>query len=162
MIRRPPGSTRTDTLCPDTTLFRSCSREGAGGLRHPAYQVRQDRRAGGAQRGARPAGEERRGAGQPGGARGVPRAGRAGGVTGSDTGAHRHRYDRIVAALERAEAELDERTALIPPSAIAKVRADPEILKLGAPGDTTFGRRLADRPAPMPIAPTAFHHLVAH
>src|SRR3546814_18158305 len=23
MIRRPPGSTRTDTLCPDTTLFRS-------------------------------------------------------------------------------------------------------------------------------------------
>src|SRR3546814_16402273 len=25
MIRRPPRSTRTDTLCPDTTLFRSCS-----------------------------------------------------------------------------------------------------------------------------------------
>src|SRR3546814_10449988 len=23
MIRRPPGSTRTDTLCPSTTLFRS-------------------------------------------------------------------------------------------------------------------------------------------
>src|SRR3546814_12714959 len=23
MPRRPPGSTRTDTLCPDTTLFRS-------------------------------------------------------------------------------------------------------------------------------------------
>src|SRR3546814_12486675 len=23
MIRRPPGFTRTDTLCPDTTLFRS-------------------------------------------------------------------------------------------------------------------------------------------
>src|SRR3546814_11214514 len=23
MIRRPPRSTRTDTLCPDTTLFRS-------------------------------------------------------------------------------------------------------------------------------------------
>src|SRR3546814_4396740 len=25
MWRRPPSSTRTDTLCPDTTLFRSCS-----------------------------------------------------------------------------------------------------------------------------------------
>src|SRR3546814_18575786 len=25
MIRRPPRSTRTDTLFPDTTLFRSCS-----------------------------------------------------------------------------------------------------------------------------------------
>src|SRR3546814_10636952 len=25
MIRRPPRSTRTDTLCPYTTLFRSCS-----------------------------------------------------------------------------------------------------------------------------------------
>src|SRR3546814_10527781 len=25
MIRRPPGSTRTDTLFPYTTLFRSCS-----------------------------------------------------------------------------------------------------------------------------------------
>src|SRR3546814_9685292 len=26
MIRRPPRSTRTDTLFPDTTLFRSCMR----------------------------------------------------------------------------------------------------------------------------------------
>src|SRR3546814_17794018 len=39
MIRRPPGSTRTDTLCPYTTLFRSgcaqsrpshCAPRGAG------------------------------------------------------------------------------------------------------------------------------------
>src|SRR3546814_6666411 len=32
MIRRPPRSTRTDTLLPDTTLFRSCLlvRRGAG------------------------------------------------------------------------------------------------------------------------------------
>src|SRR3546814_12894488 len=29
MIRRPPRSTRTDTLCPYTTLFRS-SKEGPG------------------------------------------------------------------------------------------------------------------------------------
>src|SRR3546814_16913628 len=33
MLRRPPGSTRTDTLCPYTTLFRSpavASRHGGG------------------------------------------------------------------------------------------------------------------------------------
>src|SRR3546814_4607285 len=27
MIRRPPRATRTDTLFPDTTLFRSCQRQ---------------------------------------------------------------------------------------------------------------------------------------
>src|SRR3546814_20346615 len=32
MIRRPPRSTRTDTLFPYTTLFRSCSL-------HPAYDL---------------------------------------------------------------------------------------------------------------------------
>src|SRR3546814_7494143 len=31
MIRRPPRSTRTDTLFPYTTLFRSAGRPGAGG-----------------------------------------------------------------------------------------------------------------------------------
>src|SRR3546814_1657287 len=31
MIRRPPRSTRTDTLFPDTTLFRSDLRRGRGG-----------------------------------------------------------------------------------------------------------------------------------
>src|SRR3546814_2683931 len=33
MIRRPPRSTRTDTLFPYTTLFRSRFRIGQGGLR---------------------------------------------------------------------------------------------------------------------------------
>src|SRR3546814_16758992 len=34
MIRRPPRSTRTDTLCPYTTLFRSLGpSEGGGGVR---------------------------------------------------------------------------------------------------------------------------------
>src|SRR3546814_3953776 len=32
MIRRPPGSTRTDTLFPDTTLFRSAQLQQ--GIRH--------------------------------------------------------------------------------------------------------------------------------
>src|SRR3546814_17143717 len=31
MIRRPPRSTRTDTLFPSTTLFRSCYAEAVGG-----------------------------------------------------------------------------------------------------------------------------------
>src|SRR3546814_14765765 len=41
MIRRPPRSTRTDTLFPDTTLFRSqCRAEGSRGkkLVRPAAQ----------------------------------------------------------------------------------------------------------------------------
>src|SRR3546814_5537198 len=32
MIRRPPRSTRTDTLFPYTTLFRSSATENAGGV----------------------------------------------------------------------------------------------------------------------------------
>src|SRR3546814_12179794 len=39
MIRRPPRSTRTDTLCPYTTLFRSRVRKVAGLLAEPAHQV---------------------------------------------------------------------------------------------------------------------------
>src|SRR3546814_6034492 len=37
MIRRPPGSTRTDTLCPYTTLFRSdaVTRRAAALQAHP-------------------------------------------------------------------------------------------------------------------------------
>src|SRR3546814_18794143 len=33
MIRRPPRSTRTDTLCPYTTLFRSWRRSAGAGRR---------------------------------------------------------------------------------------------------------------------------------
>src|SRR3546814_14886959 len=51
MIRRPPRSTRTDTLCPYTTLFRSCKRRSAAysrrdlpgpdeALGDPVYAVR--------------------------------------------------------------------------------------------------------------------------
>src|SRR3546814_20211990 len=42
MIRLPPRSTRTDTLFPDTTLFRSKSETsvGQGALRAPAVQDR--------------------------------------------------------------------------------------------------------------------------
>src|SRR3546814_9237455 len=35
MIRRPPGSTRTDTLFPYTTLFRSQPDDGAGHRESP-------------------------------------------------------------------------------------------------------------------------------
>src|SRR3546814_16560809 len=40
MIRRPPRSTRTDTLFPYTTLFRSCAPVGAAGGT-PGHPVRQ-------------------------------------------------------------------------------------------------------------------------
>src|SRR3546814_7980051 len=36
MIRRPPRSTRTDTLFPDTTLFRSPARGAPAGRRRPS------------------------------------------------------------------------------------------------------------------------------
>src|SRR3546814_1558684 len=35
MIRRTPTSTRTDTLCPYTTLFRTTASESAGSRRQP-------------------------------------------------------------------------------------------------------------------------------
>src|SRR3546814_16008388 len=41
MIRRPPGSTRTDTLCPYTTLFRSRLKPRAwraGQIPQPSHQ----------------------------------------------------------------------------------------------------------------------------
>src|SRR3546814_977748 len=42
MIRRPPRSTRTDTLFPYTTLFRSSVYDGGRGQRTDAASVRAD------------------------------------------------------------------------------------------------------------------------
>src|SRR3546814_15441266 len=39
MIRRPPRATRTDTLFPDTTLFRSCLRGSGKAVRRPHQRV---------------------------------------------------------------------------------------------------------------------------
>src|SRR3546814_13164295 len=44
MIRRPPRSTRTDTLFPYTTLFRSPIVGGYGGLHHAPVVLRLARR----------------------------------------------------------------------------------------------------------------------
>src|SRR3546814_9323324 len=38
MIRRPPRSTRTDTLFPYTTLFRSCRAGFSGTVRFPTHR----------------------------------------------------------------------------------------------------------------------------
>src|SRR3546814_9934833 len=40
MIRRPPRSTRTDTLFPYTTLFRSVDQRGTGGVEGAALAER--------------------------------------------------------------------------------------------------------------------------
>src|SRR3546814_6871252 len=45
MIRRPPRSTRTDTLFPYTTLFRSESRCDCAAEAHRAVRVRRSRRS---------------------------------------------------------------------------------------------------------------------
>src|SRR3546814_18372250 len=42
MIRRPPRSTRTDTLLPYTTLFRSAAAENAENLREQADKAARD------------------------------------------------------------------------------------------------------------------------
>src|SRR3546814_9254093 len=47
MIRRPPRSTRTDTLFPYTTLFRSCDREKPRDETHPGDDGRACKRFGG-------------------------------------------------------------------------------------------------------------------
>src|SRR3546814_11751844 len=39
MIRRPPRSTRTDTLFPYTTLFRSCRRAARRSVRLPVAEI---------------------------------------------------------------------------------------------------------------------------
>src|SRR3546814_2709160 len=53
MIRRPPRSTRTDTLFPYTTLFRSPARQNRrSGKRHLLRRAERGRRTGGADRSA--------------------------------------------------------------------------------------------------------------
>src|SRR3546814_7347791 len=47
MIRRPPSSTRTDTLFPYTTLFRSPHAIGVRGWKAPATDVHLNRRRSG-------------------------------------------------------------------------------------------------------------------
>src|SRR3546814_18918018 len=42
MIRRPPRSTRTDTLFPYTTLFRSIGGSGVSGQRRAARELERD------------------------------------------------------------------------------------------------------------------------
>src|SRR3546814_5393761 len=62
MIRRPPGSTRTATLCPYTTLFRSGGDDDRHGERIVAEQAH-ERRRGGADAEAHSSDQRRRGAG---------------------------------------------------------------------------------------------------
>src|SRR3546814_2751776 len=46
MLRRPPRSTRPDTLVPYTTLFRSTRRQTGGGNRAPAGEISEQRARG--------------------------------------------------------------------------------------------------------------------
>ena len=82
-------------------------------------------------------------------------------MTAGDAASHRHRYDRIVSAIERACADVDDRLARFHRSAIAKVRPDPDILKLGAHGTSPFGLWYAERKETPPVDQPAFETLVA-
>ncbi|MEQ8813995.1 MAG: diguanylate cyclase [Thalassobaculum sp.] len=78
-----------------------------------------------------------------------------------DADSHRHRYDRIVSAVERAGAEVDDRLARFHRSAICKVRPDPDLLKLGAHGSSSFGLWYEERKDAPPVDQPAFGTLVA-
>jgi hypothetical protein len=82
-------------------------------------------------------------------------------MTAGDAASHRHRYDRIVSAIERARAEADDRLARFHRSAIAKVRPDDDLLKLGAHGHSAFGVWYAERKDTPPVDQPAFGTLVA-
>jgi len=81
-------------------------------------------------------------------------------LTVGDAASHRNRYDRIVAAVERASVEVDDRLSRFHRSAIAKVRPDPDLLVLGAHGASEFGLWYAERKDAAPVDQPAFGTLV--
>jgi len=76
-------------------------------------------------------------------------------------GAHRNRYERIVAAVERARADVDDRLYRFHRSAIAKIRPDEDLLRLGAHGRSEFGQWYLERRETPPVDQPAFETLVA-
>ncbi len=82
-------------------------------------------------------------------------------MTGGDAASHRHRYDRIVSAIEHARAEIHDRLSRFHRSAIAKVRPDPDLLRLGAHGESAFGIWFEERKDTPPVDQPAFGVLVA-
>ena len=81
-------------------------------------------------------------------------------MTAGDAASHRHRYDRIVAAVEQARAEVDDRLSRFHRSAIAKVRPDPDLQSPGAHGASAFGLWYAERKDNPPLDQPAFGTLV--
>src|SRR3546814_9155078 len=78
MIRRPPGSTRTDTLFPYTTLFRSWMPDAAAGGKPPRHNK---------QAAAKPAA-------------GKPKAGGPGGIHDPHAAREAGRYENPIASRE--------------------------------------------------------------
>src|SRR3546814_16038190 len=89
MIRRPPRSTRTDTLFPYTTLFRSRELEAAAGLGLAVFLALDDAAVAGEEAGALDGGTQRRPvAGQRLADAVLDRAGLAGEAAAADRPAH--------------------------------------------------------------------------
>src|SRR3546814_9623796 len=86
MIRRPPRSTRTDTLFPYTTLFRSAAKAGGDGIDRGAADGRAAARRG---RGADPARSGQAAARQSGSGRAA-----SGTIAFADAGGHPPAEDR--------------------------------------------------------------------
>src|SRR3546814_11411976 len=100
MIRRPPRSTRTDTLFPYTTLFRSRELEAAAGLGLAVFLALDDAAVAGEEAGALDGGTQRRlVAGQRLADAVLDRAGLAGEAAAAD------RRDAVILAAARGEVE---------------------------------------------------------
>lgn len=82
-------------------------------------------------------------------------------MAGGDAASHRNRYDRIVSAIEHARAEASDRLTRFHRSAIAKVRPDSDLLKIGGHGSSTLGVWYAERKDAQPLDQPAFETLVA-
>jgi len=81
-------------------------------------------------------------------------------MTAGDAASHRHRYDRIVSAIDGACAEVNDRLSRFHRSAIAKVRPDSDLLQLGAHGESAFGLWYEERKETPPVDQPAFGLLV--
>jgi diguanylate cyclase (GGDEF)-like protein len=77
-----------------------------------------------------------------------------------DAASHRRRHEAIVAAVERADREVDDKLARFHRSAVSKVRPDDDLLTMGAHGTSEFGLWYAERRETPPLDQPAFEFLV--
>src|SRR3546814_11604734 len=126
MIRRPPRSTRTDTLFPYTTLFRSAPYDARATRRLPALHARRGRAWLAGQRSPPPRCRARR----------LPAAG-MGDALARDRAARRHALDRPIVSPRRMAADScrsrERARACVPRLPVPVMRRTPALMVVGGP-----------------------------